>query len=152
MVLGSVVFAALRRASLPLLLFFSTLAVGAGYLGMAAAPTLARRLRRLGVGGAGNGVQWVAVISAVQELTAAIDAGAGDRRARIDRLRRCPGIGYVLGGLIATGVGARARLPRRRRRGDRHRPRGGAVAGHDWPWTDGHRGPVGRPMTTLWWS
>jgi MFS family permease len=33
MVLGSVVFATLRRASLPMLLFFSTIAIGAGYLG-----------------------------------------------------------------------------------------------------------------------
>ena len=41
MVLGSLVFAAVRRAPLPYLLFFSTLAVGAGYLGLAAAPTLA---------------------------------------------------------------------------------------------------------------
>ena len=39
MVLGSVVFAALRRAALPLLLLFSTLAIGAGYLGLAVAPT-----------------------------------------------------------------------------------------------------------------
>ena len=41
MVLGSLVFAAVRQASLALLLLFSTLAVGAGYLGLAAAPTLA---------------------------------------------------------------------------------------------------------------
>ena len=40
MVIGSAIFATLRRAPLPLLLFFSTLGVGAGYLGMAAAPTL----------------------------------------------------------------------------------------------------------------
>ena len=69
MVLGSIVFAAVRRASLPVLLFFSTLAVGAGYLGLAAAPTLAVACAASVVGGAGNGVQWVSVISAVQELT-----------------------------------------------------------------------------------
>ena len=86
MVLGSVVFATLRRAPLPLLLFFSTVAIGAGYLGMAAAPTLAVACAASVVGGAGNGVQWVAVVSAVQELTTARDAGAGDQRARIDRL------------------------------------------------------------------
>ena len=33
MVFGSVIFARLRRAPLPALLFFSTLAIGAGYLG-----------------------------------------------------------------------------------------------------------------------
>ena len=41
MLFGSLVFARLRRASLPLLLLCSTLAIAAGYLGMAAAPTLA---------------------------------------------------------------------------------------------------------------
>ena len=56
--------------SLPLLLFFSTLAVGAGYLGLAAAPTLAVACAASVLGGAGNGVQWVSAISAVQELTA----------------------------------------------------------------------------------
>ena len=69
MVVGSFVFAALEGA-LPVLLFFSTLAVGAGYLGLAAAPTLAAACAASVVGGAGNGVQWVSAISAVQELTA----------------------------------------------------------------------------------
>src|SRR5260221_484381 len=41
MVLGSFVFAAVRRAPLAVLLFFSTLAVGAGYLRLAAAASLA---------------------------------------------------------------------------------------------------------------
>ena len=74
MVLGSIVFAAVRRAPLPYLLFFSTLAVGAGYLGLAAAPTLALACAASVLGGAGNGVQWVAV---------------DQRRAGADRGRRC---------------------------------------------------------------
>src|SRR5215213_6080598 len=40
MVAGSLLFAGLRQASLALLLLFSTLAVAAGYLGLAVAPTL----------------------------------------------------------------------------------------------------------------
>src|SRR6476661_6811092 len=52
-----------------LLLFVATVAVGVGYLGLAAAPTLAVACAASVVGGAGNGVQWVAVVSAVQELT-----------------------------------------------------------------------------------
>ena len=55
MVLGSVVFAGLRRAPLPVLLFFSTVAIGAGYLGMAAAPTLVAACAASVLGGAGNG-------------------------------------------------------------------------------------------------
>ena len=70
MVLGSLVFAAIRRAvARATCCFFSTLAVGAGYLGLAAAPTLAVACVASVVGGAGNGVQWVSAISAVQELT-----------------------------------------------------------------------------------
>jgi predicted MFS family arabinose efflux permease len=107
MVLGSIVFAALRRAPLPLLLFFSTLAVGAGYLGMAAAPTLATACVASALGGAGNGVQWVAVVSAVQELTASA------MQARVISVLEslgaaAPGVGFLLGGLIATAIGPRA--------------------------------------------
>jgi MFS family permease len=107
MVLGSIVFAALRRAPLPVLLFFSTIAVGAGYLGTGAAQTLAIACVASAIGGAGNGVQWVAVMSAVQELT------APTMQARVIGVLESiasatPGLGYVLGGLIATGLTPRA--------------------------------------------
>jgi predicted MFS family arabinose efflux permease len=107
MVCGSIVFARLRRASLPVLLFFSTVAIGAGYLGMAAAPTLAVACGASSVGGLGNGVQWVAVISAVQELTVA------NMQARVlgtleSVASATPGIGFVLGGLVATQWSPRA--------------------------------------------
>ena len=106
MVIGGVVFAAVRRAPLPLLLFFSTLAVGAGYLGLAVAPTLALACAASVVGGAGNGVQWVSAISAVQELTAAA------MQARVMSVLESigaamPGVGYLVGGLIASGAGPR---------------------------------------------
>ena len=103
MVLGSVVFATVRRASLPVLLFFSTLAIAAGYLGMAVAPTLAVACAASAVGGTGNGVQWVAMISAVQELTAA------SMQARVLS---------VLESISAALPGARLR----HRRPDRQRP------------------------------
>jgi len=106
MVIGSIVFAALRRAPLPLLLFFGTVAVGAGYLGLAAAPTLGLACAASIVGGAGNGVQWVSAISAVQELTAA------GMQARVMSVLESigaamPGIGYFVGGLIATASSPR---------------------------------------------
>jgi MFS family permease len=101
MVAGSAVFAAKRRASLPVLLFFSTLAIAAGYLGMAAAPALALACVGSAVGGAGNGVQWVATISAVQELT------SSSMQARVISVLESvasamPAVGFVAGGLIAT--------------------------------------------------
>jgi MFS family permease len=107
MVLGSIVFAVVRRAPLPILLFFSTLAVGAGYLGLAAAPTLILACAASVVGGAGNGVQWVSAISAVQELT------SQSMQARVMSVLESvgaamPGVGYLLGGLIASGTDPRA--------------------------------------------
>jgi MFS family permease len=107
MVSGSVVFAALRRAPLPVLLFFSTLAVGAGYLAMAAAPTLPIACAAAALGGAGNGVQWVALVSAVQDLT------RSSMQARVMGVLESigaamPGLGFVIGGLIAATVGTRA--------------------------------------------
>lgn len=101
MVVGSVLFAAIRQLRLVLLLLFSTLAVGAGYLGLAAAPTLAVACAASIVGGAGNGVQWVSAISAVQELT------AEGMQARVMAVLESigaamPGVGFLLGGVVAT--------------------------------------------------
>jgi MFS family permease len=106
MVLGGIVFAAARRLSLGLLLLFSTLAVAAGYLGLAAAPTLAWACAASFVGGAGNGVQWVAAISAVQELTApAMQARVMSVMESIGAAM--PGLGFVLGGIVAAVGGPR---------------------------------------------
>jgi MFS family permease len=101
MVLGSLVFAAVRRASLALLLVLSTLAVGAGYIGLAAAPTLAFACAASVLGGAGNGVQWVSAISAVQELTVA--AMQARVMAVLESIGAAmPGVGFAIGGLIAA--------------------------------------------------
>jgi MFS family permease len=107
MVLGSLLFAILRRAPLPILLFVSTLAVGAGYLGMAAAPGLVTACVAATLGGTGNGVQWVALISAVQELT------VPSMQARVMSVLESigaamPGIGYLAGGLMASVTEPRA--------------------------------------------
>ena len=107
MLLGSLVFATVRRAPLPVLLFFGTVAVGAGYLGLAAAPTLAVACVASVLGGAGNGVQWVSAVSAVQELT------TQGMQARVMSVLESigaamPGVGYFLGGLIVTGASPRA--------------------------------------------
>ncbi|HET7121431.1 MAG TPA: MFS transporter [Solirubrobacterales bacterium] len=101
MVLGSFLFAAARQTSLAYLLLFSTLAVGAGYLGLAAAPTLAWACAASILGGTGNGVQWVSTISAVQELT------AETMQARVMSVLESigaamPGVGFLLGGVIAV--------------------------------------------------
>lgn len=107
MVAGGTAFAALRRTSLGPLLFFSTLAVGAGYLGMAVAPSLGAACLAAALGGSGNGVQWVTMVNAIQELT------ASSMQARVMSVlesiaRATPGIGYLAGGLIASAVDPRA--------------------------------------------
>jgi MFS family permease len=101
MVLGSLIFAGLNRASLPHLLFFSALAIGAGYLCLAVAPSLALACAASVVGGAGNGVLWVSSISAVQELT------VSGMQARVMSILESistamPGVGFALGGAIAA--------------------------------------------------
>jgi MFS family permease len=107
MVLGSLVFATIRRAPLPYQLLFSTLIVGIGYLGMAVAPSLAVACAAAALGGAGNGVQWVAAVSAVQELTAA------GMQARVTSVLESigaamPGVGFLLGGAVAAQLSPRA--------------------------------------------
>jgi MFS family permease len=106
MVFGSLVFAAVRRASLALLLFLSTLAVGAGYLGLAVAPTLLAACAASVLGGAGNGVQWVSTISAVQEMT------VQGMQARVMSVLESvgaamPGVGFLLGGVVAATASPR---------------------------------------------
>lgn len=107
MVVGGVVFAAIHRAPLPLLLFFGTITIGLGYIGLAAAPTLAVAYAAAVIGGAGNGAQWVSLVSAIQEQTAA------EMQARVMSVLEAiatamPGIGFIAGGLIATFLDPRA--------------------------------------------
>ncbi len=107
MVLGSFVFAAVQKGSLPILLFFSTVAVGAGYLGLAAAPTLAVACGASVVGGTGNGVQWVSAVSAVQELT--VQGMQARLMSVLESIGAAmPGVGYVLGAAVAVAVDPRA--------------------------------------------
>jgi MFS family permease len=101
MVVGGFAFAAMRKAPLPALLFLSTLAVGVSYLGLAAAPSLLIACLASVVGGSGNGIQWVGVISAVQELT------GSSMQARVlgvleSIAAAMPGVGFAVGGLIAA--------------------------------------------------
>lgn len=100
-VLGSAVFARAGDRPLAVLVVGSTAAIAAGYAGLALAPTLAVACAASVVGGIGNGVQWVAVLTEVQEAVAA------DMQARVVGLLEslaaaAPGIGYVAGGALAA--------------------------------------------------
>jgi MFS family permease len=102
-VVGSLIYLLVKQRSALTLIIVSTAAIGAAYLGMATAETLLIACLVSVVGGAGNGVQWIAVVTALQEAT------PHDYQARIVGLLESlgaamPGIGYLLGGtLVALG-------------------------------------------------
>jgi MFS family permease len=88
------------------LIAISTALVGVAYLGMASAQSLLVACLISVAGGAGNGIQWVAVVTAVQEIT------EQDYQARVIGLLESvgaamPGLGFVLGGIIAASLGPR---------------------------------------------
>jgi MFS family permease len=104
-VLGSLLFTRARRRPLALIAL-STALVGVAYAGMASAGTLAVACAISVAGGCGNGMQWVAVITAVQEITAA------DLQARVVGLLESlgaamPGLGFLLGGAITAAASPR---------------------------------------------
>jgi len=107
MIVGGLAFAALRRTELRILLVVSTLAIGCAYLATGVAPTLFAACVASAVGGAGNGIQWVALITAVQQMTSA------DFQARVISLLESlgtamPGLGFVIGGAVAALFSPRA--------------------------------------------
>jgi predicted MFS family arabinose efflux permease len=105
--LGSLLFLGLKNRSGFGLLLISSAAVGLAYLGMATAQTLLVACLMSVVGGAGNGVQWVAVMTALQEST------PPEYQARVSGLMESigaamPGLGFVLGGVIVELSSPRA--------------------------------------------
>jgi Transmembrane secretion effector len=100
-VVGSLVYLVVRRRSVLSLILLSTTAVGVGYLGMAAAGTLVVACAFSVLGGAGNGVQWISVVTALQEMT------PRGFQARVTGLLESlgaamPGVGYVVGAILAS--------------------------------------------------
>lgn len=100
-VLGSWIFARVRGGRLTSLVLLSTAAIGLGYAGMAVAPGLALACAASVVGGAGNGVQWVVVMTALQE---SVDEAFQARAAGLleSVLAAVPGIGFIIGGVVTS--------------------------------------------------
>jgi hypothetical protein len=107
LVVGSIVFARLGGRSLGMVAGMSTLAIGAAYVGMSAAPGLTLACAAAVVGGTGNGVQWVAVVTALQE---AVDATMQARVAGFFEAiaTAMPGLGFIIGGTLTAAVSPRA--------------------------------------------
>jgi MFS family permease len=99
--IGSIVFARSIQRSLGVLLSASTLAVGVAYLGWAVAPTLAIACGAGLIGGVGNGVQWAALISAVQRITP--QSLHGQMMGAVESIGAIsPGVGFALGSAIVA--------------------------------------------------
>jgi MFS family permease len=100
-VLGSIVFARSSSRPLGVMLTAGTLAVGAGYVGFAAAPSLLAACPAALVGGIGNGIQWAPMISAVQRLTP--QALLGRVMSAVESMGAlCPAVGLLLGGVLVA--------------------------------------------------
>ena len=100
-VLGSLVFLTVRQRSVSTLILSSTLAIGSAYLGMAVARELWLACAFSVLGGLGNGVQWVSVMTALQEST------PEHLQARITGLLESvtsamTGVGFLIGGIITA--------------------------------------------------
>jgi MFS family permease len=100
-VAGSIVFARAGRRRLGTMLTLGTLAIGCGYLGFAAAPSLAVAFIASLVGGMGNGVQYAPVISSLQRLTPPpLQGRVMGFLESVSAL--CPALGLTLGGVLVA--------------------------------------------------
>lgn len=105
-VVGSALFSRVARHGVLMITFAASALLGVSYLGMGLAATLPLACVLSAVGGLGNGMQWIAFVTAVQERTpGALQARA---MALVESLGAAvPGIGFALGGAIAAAASAR---------------------------------------------
>jgi MFS family permease len=101
MIAGAAVFTVAHRISAGKLLVVASLAIALAYLGIAASPTLLGACLASLLGGLGNGVGWVALLTALQAAT------PPERQVVVMALFESlstvmPGLGFALGGGIAA--------------------------------------------------
>jgi predicted MFS family arabinose efflux permease len=107
MVAGAGVFAVARRVSLSALIVASTLLIGVSYALIGVSGSIVAACLASVLGGLGNGVQWVAVLNAVQAAT------VPEMQLRVMALYESvatamPAVGFALGGAIAALFSPRA--------------------------------------------
>jgi MFS family permease len=108
-VLSSVALARIGDVRALVLIPLGAAAVGAAFIGMSAAGTVALAVAAFALGGAGNGIYYVSVVQALQERI------PDDLQARVMSLLESTtaaayGLGFLLGGAIAATAGARVAL------------------------------------------
>jgi MFS family permease len=101
MIAGAGLFTVAHRIRVGKLLVLSTLAIALAYLGIAVSPTLLAACLASLLGGLGNGVAWVALLTALQAAT------PPERQVVVMALFESlstvmPGVGFALGGVIAA--------------------------------------------------
>ena len=98
-VIGSLVYVRIKETRASWLILVSTATIGVAYCGMAVAPTILVACAWATLGGAGNGVQYVSVVTAIQERTpAALQARVSGLFESIGAAM--PGVGFLLGGVL----------------------------------------------------
>jgi predicted MFS family arabinose efflux permease len=104
--IGSLGFARSARRPIGVMLSAGTVAVGLAYVGFALAPSLGVACLAGVLGGAGNGVQWASLISAVQQLTPPhLHARMMGAVEAINAL--FPALGLILGGALTAASSTR---------------------------------------------
>jgi MFS family permease len=101
MVIGGGLYAVSTRAPLLLVLAASTALIGFSYAGFALAPNLAVACACSLVGGLGNGAQFIAFVTAVQQAVS--NVGQSSVMALLESMNQVmPAIGFLLGGAITA--------------------------------------------------
>jgi predicted MFS family arabinose efflux permease len=109
MLLGGLAYARMLARSMVAVFGWGAALSAVGYVGLGVAPSLAVALLVALVGGAGNGVYWVALVTAVQESTG--DGEQAQHAARLEGIATAaPALGVVVGGVVAEYISPRASL------------------------------------------
>jgi len=101
MVIGSITYAAAPRVRLLVVLAISTALIGIGYAGISVATSLSVACAFSVVGGAGNGAEWIAFTTAIQQsISMSAQSSVMALVGSINQLM--PGLGFMLGGALTT--------------------------------------------------
>lgn len=106
MLAGGAAFAGASRLRITFVISAGITLIGTGYAGLAASPDLAVACAFSGIGGAGNGLWSIAVLTALQQ--AIPDRNQGAVMALLESINQAmPGLGFVLGGLVTAAASTR---------------------------------------------
>lgn len=108
-IVGSVLFSRMLDRSMVALAAAGTTIAALGYIGLGLAPSVAVAGVIAVFGGIGNGFNWVALVTAVQDATPA--EAQGRVATRLEAIATVgPGVGYLIGGAVADALDPRLTL------------------------------------------